>query len=119
MNFNSNRNILRLLRFLLPILLLVWTIPVEVLAQNTLRGNQTAPGGPNGEEGEGTTEEDDPCVQKSDERFCWTQDPITGIHFDQVPDTSYIGLGNRQSMQGKSLGLVHTGNLYSPHYIMD
>lgn len=88
------------------------------MAQGNMRENPNNRGGAGGGE-EGTTEEEDPCVQKSDERFCWTQDPITGIHYDQVPDTSYLGLANRQTMQGKSLGLVHTGNWYSPHYIMD
>ena len=66
---------------------------------------------------EGDVETEDPCIQKSDERYCWTQDPITGIHYDQVPDTTHIGLANRQTMAGKSLGLVHTGNLFAPHYI--
>lgn len=68
---------------------------------------------------EGDVETEDPCIQKSDERYCWTQDPITGIHYDQVPDTTHIGLANRQTMAGKSLGLVHTGNLFAPHYIID
>ena len=103
------------------ILLLFWTIPVDVMAQNPTRmpttDNRNRAGRGNDEGG--SIEEEDPCVQKSDERFCWTQDPITGIHYAQVPDTSHLNLGNRQTMQGKSLGLVHTGNLFSPHYVMD
>ena len=109
----------RLLKILLPIFLLFWTIPFETMAQiaqrqpgMSYRGDARSNGGD-----EGDVETEDPCIQKSDERYCWTQDPITGIHYDQVPDTSHIGLANRQTMAGKSLGLVHTGNLFAPHYL--
>lgn len=108
-------------KFLIFILLLFWTIPVDLMAQNPSRmpttNDRNRPGRENNEGG--STEEEDPCVQKSDERFCWTQDPITGIHYSQIPDTSHLDLGNRQTMQGKSLGLVHTGNLFAPHYVMN
>ena len=108
-------------KFLIFILLLFWTIPVDLMAQNPSRmpttNDRNRPGRENNEGG--STEEEDPCVQKSDERFCWTQDPITGIHYSQIPDTSHLDLGNRQTMQGKSLGLVHTGNLFAPHYVIN
>lgn len=108
-------------KFLIFILLLFWTIPVDLMAQNPTRipttNDRNRPGRENNEGG--STEEEDPCVQKSDERYCWTQDPITGIHYSQIPDTSHLDLGNRQTMQGKSLGLVHTGNLFAPHYVMN
>lgn len=69
---------------------------------------------------EGTgDEEEDPCVTPDDHRYCWTQDPITGIHHRQEPDTTHLGLATRETMPGKSLALVHTGNLYSPHLIND
>lgn len=108
-------------KFLIFILLLFWTIPVDLMAQNPSRmpttNDRNRPGRENNEGG--STEEEDPCVQKSDERFCWTQDPITSIHYSQIPDTSHLDLGNRQTMQGKSLGLVHTGNLFAPHYVIN
>lgn len=111
----------RLLKILLPIIILFWTIPFEVMAQMAQRqpGMSNRGDARNNGGDEGDVEIEDPCIQKSDERYCWTQDPITGIHYDQVPDTSYIGLGNRQTMAGKSLGLVHTGNLFAPHYVMN
>lgn len=62
-------------------------------------------------------DDEDPCVDPDDKRNCWTIDPITGIHYKQVPDTSHIHLADRQTMWSKSLGLVYTGNLFSPHYI--
>jgi len=70
-------------------------------------------------QGSSKDDEEDPCVEIDDHRQCWTQDPITGIHFPQVPDTTHINLGARQTMEGQSLGLLHTGNLYSPHHIVD
>lgn len=60
---------------------------------------------------------EDPCVPINDARRCWTIDPMTGIIYSSQPDTSYLGLGNKQSMESKALALVHTGNLYSPHQV--
>ena len=60
---------------------------------------------------------EDPCVPINDGRRCWTMDPMTGLTYPALPDTSYLGLGNRQSMESKALALVHTGNLYSPHQV--
>lgn len=69
--------------------------------------------------GEDSSEEEDPCVSIDDHRFCWKQDPITGIHFPQVPDTTHLNLAVHQTMEGQSLGLLHTSNLFSPHHIID
>lgn len=60
---------------------------------------------------------EDPCVPINDGRYCWTLDPLTGLKYSARPDTSYLGLGNKQSMESKALALVHTGNLYSPHLV--
>lgn len=64
-------------------------------------------------------DDEDPCIEIDDHRFCWTLDPITGIQYKQVPDTAYQGMAHRETMTGKSLGLIHTGNLYSPHLIQN
>lgn len=64
-------------------------------------------------------DDEDPCIDINDDRKCWTLDPLTGIMHYQVPDTSHIGLAMRQTMIGQSLGLLYTGNLYSPHRIED
>lgn len=77
---------------------------------------QRGAGAQQGDEGSASDDEN-PCIDIDDHRFCWTIDPITGIQYPQVPDTSYIGMANRETMVGKSLGLVHTGNLYSPHLV--
>ena len=61
--------------------------------------------------------EEDPCVPILDMRRCWTLDPMTSLMYEAVPDTSYLGLGNRQSMNSKALALTYTGNLYSPHLV--
>lgn len=66
---------------------------------------------------EGTGVEEDPCVPLSDHRRCFTLDPLSGLVRPCVPDTSYIGLGNRQSMESLALAINHTGNLYSPHLV--
>lgn len=64
-------------------------------------------------------DDEDPCIDIDDQRFCWTLDPLTGIRYIQVPDTAYQGMAHRETMTGKSLGLIHTGNLYSPHLIQN
>lgn len=64
-----------------------------------------------------SSEEEDPCVDPDDMRNCWTIDPITGIRYYQPQDSSHIDLADRQTMSGMSMGLVHTGNLFSPHHI--
>lgn len=66
-----------------------------------------------------SADDEDPCIEIDDHRFCWTLDPITGIQHTQVPDTAYEGLAHKQTMYGKSLGLIHTSNLYSPHLIQN
>lgn len=63
--------------------------------------------------------EEDPCVPLQDARRCWTLDPMTCLVYPSLPDTSYLGLGNSQSMLSKALALVYTGNLYSPHLVQD
>ncbi len=60
---------------------------------------------------------EDPCVPRSDARRCWVMNPLTGLVMPVRPDTSYLGLGNRQSMESKALAITHTGNLYSPHQV--
>lgn len=60
---------------------------------------------------------EDPCIPLVDARTCFTLDPLTGLTFKQIPDTSFLGLGNRQSMESKAPALVYTGNLYSPHQV--
>lgn len=101
--------------------MILLAMPSEVMAQAPMRstGNQSAARAGNAGAGKGSSSSDDedPCIDPDDQRHCWTQDPITGIRYEQVPDTSHINLGNRQTMAGKSLGLVHTGNLYSPHIV--
>lgn len=71
----------------------------------------------NSQSSNSNNDDEDPCVDFDDQRTCWLQDPITGIRYAQVPDTSHINLANRQTMPSKSLGLVYTGNLFSPHLI--
>jgi len=60
---------------------------------------------------------EDPCIPLNDARRCFSLDPITGLVFESAPDTSFLNLGNRQSMESMALALVHTGNLYSPHQV--
>lgn len=62
-------------------------------------------------------QEEDPCNPPVDDRFCWTVDPITGITYAAVPDTSYIGLCNHDVMESKAMSIVYTSNLYGPHQI--
>jgi len=66
-----------------------------------------------------TTTEDgeDPCYPKSDKRFCYTLDPITGIEHEAVPDTTFEGLGNNETMEGRALAIAYTGNSGSPHQV--
>ena len=66
---------------------------------------------------ESDTIKEDPCVPRSDARTCWTMHPLTGLITPSAPDTSYLGLGNRQSMESRALAITHTGNLYSPHQV--
>lgn len=62
-------------------------------------------------------EDTDPCVPLLDKRFCYTLDPITGIVYSAVPDTTFEGLGNRESMESKALSIIYTGNPSSPHQV--
>lgn len=84
-------------------------------AGGSSRSNSSSRGG-NSDSDDGA---DDPCVDQVDDRMCWTLDPLTGIMHYQVPDTSYLSLAFRQTMQGQSLGLLYTGNLFSPHLVED
>lgn len=61
--------------------------------------------------------DEDPCIPKHDKRYCFSLDPITGMIRPEVPDTSYIGMGNRESMESRALSIVYTGNRYSPHQV--
>ncbi|MBE6331587.1 MAG: hypothetical protein E7070_04710 [Bacteroidales bacterium] len=63
------------------------------------------------------TVKEDPCIPLQDGRRCWTMNALTGLTSPARPDTSFLNLGNRQSMESKALALVHTGNLYSPHLV--
>jgi len=60
---------------------------------------------------------EDPCIPVNDGRRCFRLDPMTGLVFESVPDTTFLNLGNRQSMESKALALIHTGNLYAPHQV--
>lgn len=84
-------------------------------AGSSSRSNSSSRGG-NSDSDDGA---DDPCVDQVDDRMCWTLDPLTGIMHYQVPDTSYLSLAFRQTMLGQSLGLLYTGNLFSPHLVED
>lgn len=92
----------------------------STMAQMRMANNNAAQSNSNNRSANNQSSSDndeDPCIDPDDQRYCWTQDPITGIHHLQEPDTTHINLGNRQTMASKSLGLVYTGNLFSPHYI--
>lgn len=70
----------------------------------------------NKSQGQESTEED-PCNPPKDDRYCFRLDPLTGNIYTAVPDTSYIGLCNRNVMESKAMSVVYTSNLYSPHLI--
>lgn len=63
------------------------------------------------------SEGEDPCNPRSDDRFCFRLDPLTGLILPAVPDTSYLGLCNSEVMESKALSVVYTSNLYTPHLI--
>ena len=89
---------------------------IRQLAQGSVMSGNTAT--PQGQRADNdSVPEEDPCVPIYDQRRCWTLDPMTGLTYQAEPDTSYLGLGNRQSMLSKALALVYTGNLYSPHAV--
>ncbi|MBQ0056867.1 MAG: putative porin [Bacteroidales bacterium] len=64
-----------------------------------------------------TTKEDNPCIPLRDDRLCYMLDPLTGLRHCCEPDTSFIGLGNRQTMNSHALSVLHTGNNFSPHLV--
>ena len=64
-----------------------------------------------------SSSEDDPCNPRSDERYCWRLDPLTGNIYKAIPDTSYIGLCNHDVMESKAMAVAYTSNLYGPHLI--
>lgn len=102
------------------IALLFWAMPYLSMAQQARMANNNQGGGNRINQSNSTSNDDeDPCIEIDDHRFCWTMDPITGIQHIQVPDTAYEGLAHRQTMMGKSLGLLYTGNLFSPHLIQN
>lgn len=76
-------------------------------------------GGIMAQDSSSSDEDEDPCVDLKDDRMSWTIDPLTGIVHPQAPDTSYLRMGDRQTMEGLALSLSYTGNLYSPHQIDD
>lgn len=63
--------------------------------------------------------EENPCVEPDDKRFCFTLDPMTGIKYAAVPDTSYHGLANAQTMEGLATVMAYTSSLMGPHQVMD
>lgn len=63
--------------------------------------------------------DDDPCVDLVDDRLYWTLDPLTGIMHYQEPDTTFMGLAFRNTMAGQAVGVLSTGNLFSPHIVED
>lgn len=77
-------------------------------------GNQS---GASTKNGDGSEKEEDPCIPLKDDRRCFTLDPLTGLVKPSVPDTSFLDMGNRQSMESKALAVNYTGNLYSPHQV--
>ena len=124
------------IRYILLTLLLLLTIPTTGMAQldritsmtssasrssssSTSNSSRSTSSRQSGSSDSKEGEDEDPCVQIDDRRYCWTLDPITGIKHPCVPDTCYVGMAGRQTMAGKSLGLIHTGNLYSPHLVND
>ena len=121
----------KLLRYILTLVLAVMCLTLQ--AQGTLRtDNRTAGNGislgqggnarggsqksTKNEDGT-TTEEDDPCIDPPDDRYCWHFDPLTGNTYKAVPDTSYIGLSNINVMEAKAMAINYTSNLYSPHLV--
>lgn len=87
----------------------------SVMAQNMPR--QAVGAGRDASKEARAADDEDPCIDIDDHRTCWSLDPITGIRYYQVPDTSYLNIAAHETMEGKSLGLLYTGNLYSPHLI--
>ena len=111
-------------RHLLLLLILLLGCPASVMAQGFQRmGNSNsssnARGNNRAQSSSSSSGDEDPCVDLKDDRSSWTIDPLTGIMHPQEPDTSYLSLGDRQSMEGMALSLTYTGNLYSPHQIDD
>lgn len=92
---------------------------LSMAQQMRAANNNQGPANRSNQSSSSSSDDEDPCIEIDDHRFCWTLDPITGIQHIQVPDTAYEGLAHRQTMWGKSLGLLHTGNLYSPHLIQN
>ncbi len=87
------------------------------LSSGSSQGSGTS-AGQRGSQGNDTTEvEEDPCVPILDHRRCYTLDAMTGLVYPTIPDTTFLDLGNRQSMESKALALTYTGNLYSPHLV--
>ena len=70
----------------------------------------------NKSQGQESTEED-PCNPPKDDSYGCRPDLRTGHMNTAVPDTSYIGLCNRNVMESKAMSVVYTSNLYSPHLI--
>lgn len=89
------------------IVLLLWSFSIAVYAQSNRNQNSS----------NSSNDEEDPCNPPVDERYCWRLDPLTGIVYKAVPDTSYVGLVNHDVMESKALAIAYTSNLYGPHLI--
>lgn len=98
------------------ILLILWAIPLLGVAQQRM-SNQSNRSSQNQSDSKSSDPDEDPCIDIDDQRYAWTMDPVTGIMHPCVPDTAYAGLAHKQTMAGRSLGLLYTGNLFSPHKI--
>lgn len=114
MSFNYYiKNILQIL----PLLLLL-SLPAILQAQGRQQLTSNAGGGVLNQP-EGSGDIDEACFDLVDDRRYWTIDPLTGIIHPQEPDTSYLQLADRQTMEGMALSLSYTGNHFSPHLIED
>lgn len=116
------QNIHRHLPHLLTLLILL-LLPIAGMAQGfqqrSAQGNNSNMRSNGQSSSSSMSGDEDPCVDMKDDRMSWTVDPLTGIMHPQEPDTSYLSLGDRQTMEGLALSLSYTGNLYSPHQIDD
>ena len=94
--------------------LLLWCAPA--MSQQG-RGGGLRADDDGGEQPDTMTVEDNPCIPLLDHRRSFTLDPVTGLVYSAVPDTTFLDLGNRQSMESHALAITYTGNLFSPHQV--
>ena len=114
-----NKHLLQLL-----LLLVVWLLPSLADAQfqsfnQRQGGNSNNARANSNRQSSSSSDDEDPCVDLKDDRRSWTIDPLTGIAHEQEPDTSYLRLADRQTMEGMALSISYTGNHFSPHLIED